>query len=174
VARPKTPVEELFWSHVERRDFSDCWLWTGATVAGRGGLRYGKFVVPAGELECEHKSWRLAHRVAFRLAQGHWPEPQALHGCDVGLCCNVENPEHVHEGTAAENTREMFERGRGRLPPVFTGERANRAKLTDVQALEIMEHYAAGGVTQAALAAEYHVSQFAVHYIVTGRRRTAQ
>lgn len=112
--------------------------------------------------------------MAFYLVYGRWPEPYGLHGCDNGLCCNAENPEHVHEGTAAENTHEMFERGRGVLPPVLMGSQANRAKLTDEQALEIIDRYQAGGVSQAVLAAEYEVAQHSISIIVRGRRRSLQ
>jgi len=52
---------------------------------------------------------RRAHRVAFFLTHGHWPEPICLHACDSRDCCN---PRHLHEGTQAQNVRECVERGR--------------------------------------------------------------
>jgi hypothetical protein len=171
------PAEVRFWAKVERRAANECWPWTGATVRARGGtLEYGRFWVPGEWLGRDGKSCQLAHRVAFYLAHGRWPDSQALHGCDFPLCCNAENPLHVHEGTPRDNTREMFERGRGHLPPVLLGERAGRSRLTDVQALEIIARYAdgKGGVSQDALAVEYGVSQHAVNYTVRGRRRSLQ
>jgi hypothetical protein len=123
----------------------------------------------------ERDSFCAAHRVAFRLMHGRWPAPNALHGCDRPLCCNVVNPEHVHEGTAKQNTEEMFARGRGRLPPVRMGIEASRAKLTDEQALEVIARYGPGGViSQDALAVEYGVSQHSISSIVRGKRRSLQ
>lgn len=174
------PLLDRFWPHVERRGYDECWPWTGATARSRGGLLYGKFGVRAGELglagraDGKPPSTQAAHRVAFHLVHGRWPVPQGLHGCDFPLCCNAENPEHVHEGTAAQNTAEMFLRGRGCLPPVQVGADAHRAKLTDEQALEIIARYRAGGVSQAALGAEYGVAQYSISYIVRGKRRSLQ
>jgi hypothetical protein len=143
----------------------------------RGSLVYGKFWVPGVWLgPGREKACIPAHRVAYYLVHGHWPTPQGLHGCDNTLCCNADNPAHVHEGTAKQNTAEMFERGRGVLPPVRSGEHASRAKLTDAQAREILERYGSGcaGISQAALATEYGVSQNSVSYIVCGKRRSLQ
>lgn len=75
--------------------------------------QYGSFGVNPGELECGPKRGpRLAHRVSFRLVHGRWPVPQALHGCDMPLCCNSVNPEHVHEGTPGMNMLERSDRFR--------------------------------------------------------------
>jgi hypothetical protein len=166
-----------FWRHVDRGGFDECWPWTGAPIPAKGcaHLFYGAFSVYAGELEGVVKRGnQRAHRVAFYLTYGRWPVPYGLHGCDNGLCCNAENPEHVHEGTAAQNTAEMFARGRGHPPPLLRGEHSSRAKLTDKQALDIIARYQAGGVFQAELAAEYGVSQPAISSIIRGRRRSLQ
>jgi len=156
---------------VDRRGYDECWPWTGAKALAKGmpDLYYGRFFWGG-----ERRQFVLAHRAAFYFVHGHWPEPQALHGCDFGLCCNAENPEHVHEGTAAENTKEMHSRGRGHLPPVRVGIEAGRAKLTDDQARALIAVYQAGGVSQESLAALYGVSQASISYIVRGRRRSLQ
>jgi hypothetical protein len=162
---------------VDQRGYDECWPWTGAARQAKGctHLFYGVFGVHAGELEGVVRSGnQQAHRVAFYLTYGRWPEPYGLHGCDNGLCCNAENPGHIHEGTAAQNTAEMLARGRAYPPPVFTGERHPLAKLTDEQALDIIARYQAGGVFQAELAAEYGVSQPAISSIIRGRRRPLQ
>jgi hypothetical protein len=177
MGRPKgsgvIPLDVRFWAKVERRGYGECWPWTaGVALSPNGGLYYGRFGVRAGELGLDRNTTQCAHRVAFYLVHGHWPTPQALHGCDNTLCCNAENPLHIHEGTSAENHREMRERGRWSPPPVQTGIHAHRAKLTDEQALEIIARYQAGGVSQAALAVEYEVSQNSVSYIVRGKRRS--
>lgn len=168
------PVAERFWPHVERRGLEECWPWTGASAVSRGGLRYGRFGLREGELEQSQPTTQLPHRVAFRLVHGRWPEPNGLHGCDNPLCCNAENPAHVHEGTLSDNTREMYARGRHPGLPILTGADANRAKLTDEQAWEIIRRYQAGGVSQAVLALEYGVAQPSISSIVRGKRRSLQ
>lgn len=167
------PVESRFWAKVERRGYGECWPWTGGlTYPNQSKFVYGKFTFGPWELglEGEKPVFRGAHRVAFRLIRGFWPLPRALHGCDYPLCCNAENPEHVHAGTAAQNTQEMYARGRNVPLPVRVGMDAPRAKLTDEQAVEILARYQAGGITQTALGLEYDVSQHAVWKIVTGQR----
>ncbi len=164
-------LEQRFWSKVMRAGQDDCWPWTAAkVVSSHGGAVYGKFGLREDEAALLGSPRTvLAHRLAFFLEHGRWPDPCALHGCDTPLCCNAENPAHVHEGTHAQNTAEMFLRGRGR-PGRLLGERANRSRLTDVQAAEIHVRYAAGGITQQGLADEYGVSQHSVSRIVRGLR----
>ena len=53
---------------------------------------------------------RLAHRAAFFLAHGRWPDPCCCHHCDNRPCCNAT---HLFEGTHADNNRDMFEKNRG-------------------------------------------------------------
>lgn len=55
----------------------------------------------------------MAHRIAFRLTHGKWPEPLALHSCDNPPCCN---PAHLFEGTPLENMRDKVQKGRYRGP----------------------------------------------------------
>ena len=179
IGRPRgrgvIPVEARFWAKVDRRGYNDCWPWLGGTAyASQSNLVYGKFTFGPWELDLEGEKpvFRGAHRVAYRLIHGTWPLPRALHGCDYPLCCNAENPDHVHEGSSAQNTQEMIQRGRWVQPPVRTGIDASRAKLTDRQALEIAMRYRAGGVTQTSLGLEYGVSQHAISAIVTGKRHS--
>lgn len=109
----RVPVDVRFWRQVQRGSFGECWPFLGEARTGTR-LQYGSFGLNSGELECGPKRGpRLAHRVAFRLVHGRWPVPQALHGCDNPLCCNAENLEHVHEGTAAQNMAELSSRCRG-------------------------------------------------------------
>ena len=105
------PVEERFWRVVDRRGFGDCWLFQLDARMGSKG-QYGSFGLNIGELESLVKKPYLAHRVAFRLVQGRWPNPYGLHGCDTPLCCNAVNPKHVHEGTPLQNMMERNDRFR--------------------------------------------------------------
>lgn len=109
-----------------------------------------------------------AHRVAFYLVHGRWPEPQGLHGCDNPVCCNAESPKHVHEGTPALNMQEKYERGRAVHP---AGELSARAVLTDVQAEAVRQRCRPIGIeSQRAVAADLGVSQITVSRIVRNLR----
>jgi hypothetical protein len=129
----------------------ECWVWTGYCQS-RGG--YGRIGVGNRKMEG-------THRVAWELANGPIPPGMmVLHSCDVPACCN---PAHLHLGTAADNTREMLERGRA---ADRRGERAGRAKLTEAQVLEIRERYAAGNTSYRKLAPEYGVSYMSIQHAV--------
>lgn len=120
---------------------------------------YGTFNIRKGEVDDRWHNSAGAHRIAFYLVHGCWPE-NALHGCDFKLCCNAENLEHVHDGSLGVNNQEMF--GRGRARPW------GKVPLTEGQKTTIRERYAAGGVRQVDLAAEFRRSQRLISLIVRG------
>jgi hypothetical protein len=119
---------------------------------------YGVFPIRPGEVDERWHTSAGAHRIAFYLVHGHWPE-NALHGCDFKLCCNAENPEHVHDGTLAQNNQEMTARGRRRTP---TG----RVPLTEQQQAEICFRYLTEQVRQVDLAIAYGVTQVRVSQVL--------
>ena len=86
---------DKFWSMVDIRSEDKCWPWLGNTKIGKRGGEYGY-------LSFEGKN-RLAHRVAFKLTMGHYPEPMGRHLCDNDICCN---PLHVIEGTHSDNMKD--------------------------------------------------------------------
>lgn len=137
---------DRFWSRVEVGAFDECWPWKLC----RNADGYGRFAIL-------HKP-HLAHRMAFFLVHHRWPVPIALHGCDHPPCCNAANPEHVHEGTPADNSREMVARGR----QAFTGR-----KLTDQQAAEVRARAHAGELLRD-LAQELGVAENAICRIARG------
>jgi hypothetical protein len=108
-----------------RPGLTPCWPWTlycepewGYGVAGwQGGLQ-------------------KAHRLAFFLTEGHWPEPQCNHHCDNPPCCN---PEHLYEGTQTQNNEDMVSRGR-HVPPPF-GELNWRSGISDTDRAELVRRY---------------------------------
>lgn len=140
---------ERFWSHVDKRGPDECWPWTSSTWHG-----YGRCTVQGQSLK--------PHRVAFYLANGHWPTPSTLHSCDNPACCN---PNHLAEGTQQDNINDMRRRGRERKA---RGERASKAKLTahDVQIIRVL---AGVGLTRKEIAERYNVSNVAISYIVLRR-----
>lgn len=141
---------------IEKIDASQlwgCWLWT-ATKNEDG---YGQFKLD-GQM-------RRAHKVSYELFVGPIPEGlDVLHKCDNRGCVN---PNHLEVGTHGDNMRQMAERGRS-----AKGEGHGSAKLTEDQVLEIRGRYAAGGVSQRALAAEYGVSHTTIRRVVSNKNWT--
>ena len=136
-------VEERFWKKVKKT--SSCWLWT----AGKFPDGYGVFQLDGAQ---------RAHRVAYMLEHGHYPENLCLHHCDNRLCVN---PEHLYDGTYSDNAVDREMRGRGK-------KNRGRAKLNFELAEEIREKYATGTTSQRKLAAEYGVAQVTIHEVVNG------
>ena len=146
------PLEEKFWLHVEKTEA--CWRWNGAT--DRAGY---------GQLGIDGKT-RRAHRVSWELHYGPIPGGQwVLHRCDTPPCVR---PDHLFLGTSEDNSADMWAKGRGKTAHL-PGEKHPSAALTNTQAAEIRDRYAAGGVTQTALAREYDVPMRVVHNVVHGR-----
>ena len=78
----RVPVEERFWSKVEKTD--TCWLWT-ASLQSTG---YGQISVD--------RRPRLAHRVAYEMLVGPIPAGLELdHLCRNRACVNPDHLEPV-------------------------------------------------------------------------------
>jgi hypothetical protein len=107
-----------------------------------------------------------AHRAAWLIYRGPIPDGLIIrHTCDNGLCVNSA---HMLLGTYADNTADMFARGRHHDT---RGERSGTAKLTNADILRIRALHAAGerGIGLR-LAAEYGVAKSAISRIVNGKR----
>lgn len=179
-----------FWSKVNkdgpiiRPELGPCWVWT-AGISTRG---YGKF-----RLDDKHVT---AHRVAFLIAHGRWPDPCGCHRCDYPPCVKAEadalGPAHIFEGTNAENTADAAAKGRmasgdrqglrlhperaargdrngSRLHPemLVRGEAQHKAKLTEENVREI-RRMRAGGAKCARLAREFGVDWSTVDALLRG------
>lgn len=155
----KKTLAERFWEKIDRngpihpRLGTRCWVWTAYVCQG-----YGQFSENGYPLR--------AHRVAYELHYGVPPQHFALHHCDNSLCCN---PLHIYDGTQADNVRDRETRGRGAKRSGMNSS-ARVRKLADVDVLEIRRQYAAGGVTQRALAEAFDVAQQTVDGIIHRRR----
>lgn len=102
---------ERFWKKVDKTD--TCWNWTAYTHKGRGMFRM-------------HKRMLYAPRVSWFLAHGVWPSAYILHTCDNPSCVN---PDHLFEGTQADNMRDMVAKARQAM---HRGEKNGRCK-TDLE-----------------------------------------
>jgi len=101
------------------------------------------------------------HRLAFEEHHGRSPVGVVRHACDNPSCYN---PDHLIEGSQADNVQDMIDRGRAAV-----GERAGNSLLTEAQVRDILEAVESGEFTQAALARKFGVSKQAVNHIVKGR-----
>lgn len=147
-----------FWSRVNkngpvpehRPELGPCWVWTGR-LSWKG---YGYFVVSG--------KTHNASRVAWLVAHGSWPNSCALHRCDRASCVR---PDHLFEGTVADNNHDMVTKGRSRKA---RGSAAGRAKLTEEQVRSIRLRFD-DGECRRALAREFGIGDTTVRAILDGR-----
>lgn len=102
----RAELEDWFWSQCDLTE-AGCLEWQGAHLNPDDPVRrYGVLRWADGT--------RLAHRVAYELANGPFDKDlYVLHACDNPTCCN---PDHLSVGTQADNMRDMTEKGRGSGP----------------------------------------------------------
>ena len=138
---------ERFWKYVDKTD--SCWLWK----ASLNTYGYGCF--------WWNKKQHQSHRISWLIKYGAGSDKLLLHSCDNPNCVN---PDHLREGTQADNIKDKMIRNRQ-----AKGEKNGQAKLTEEQVLAMKEKYETGGHSLAGLGREYGISVTAVMYIVTGR-----
>lgn len=98
-----TDREISFLSNIKKTD--TCWEWTG----GHDKKGYGRFWsgTDKGQIQATHYAW-------FRET-GKWPEEFILHKCDNPPCVKFD---HLFEGNAKSNSRDMWQKGRGFTPTI--------------------------------------------------------
>lgn len=148
--RTATSIERFF-AKVDRNGpvpshvpgLGPCHIWTGCIV-------YGGY----GQISFLGKA-RRAHRVAYFLVHGRWPEPLALHKCDNRACVN---PAHLFEGTYSDNAQDKAAKGR------------SAKRLTDPQVVEILRLRAAG-VAARKLGEQFGVTPTYIRMLARGQWR---
>ena len=156
---PRTDEErELrFWSHVKINP-DGCWLWTGSKVNGNYGMvRFnGK----------QH----LTHRLSWILTFGAIPKGlNCLHKCDVPNCVR---PDHLFIGTALDNVKDMWAKGRAKIPnseQKAKGESVGNSKLTAIEVEKLRALASTGQYYDRQLAKLFGISCGNVHCIRTRR-----
>lgn len=123
---PKGQPEQLrFWSKVKIGEENECWIWEASkSNDGYGWFTYKKNTTIA------------AHRYSLMLKLNNFDLPtdvQARHTCDTRSCVN---PNHLIEGSAADNSADMITRNRQ-----AKGEQNHSAILTEEQAILILKEY---------------------------------
>lgn len=168
-------VAMRFWEKVAQCDHGEqctacCWPWLGARMQDG----YGKFYyAPEGE----PPRYIRAHRFAWFLAYGRFPEPEGCHDCPMGdnpLCVNFH---HIWEGNQAENIADAAKKGRmlsgeangasahkERMPRGITHYKAQR---TEAQ-VRIIHELTAQGWTQVAIGKHLDIDKREVWKIVHG------
>lgn len=148
---------ERFWAKVAKGDGDACWNWTGSKKKGGRALPYG-FIKFDGKT-------RTAHRVAWFMATGEWPELLVRHRCDNASCVRFD---HLELGTQTDNIADMVDKGRStkgrRSPNKRPGELSPNAKLTESAVRAIR---AAAGASTAELARRFGVSEKTITLAVT-------
>lgn len=148
----RIPLEEKFWTRVDRPDDPDaCWQWTG--YVARDG--YGRLTINLIPI--------LAHRISYEINNGPIPKGLfVLHHCDNPRCVR---PDHLFLGDQEKNMHDMIEKGRAGWQR--DGDDAWR-RLTASQVREIRQE-CRNGAGQRVLGERFGVSQATISDIVCGR-----
>lgn len=145
--------DRRFWSLVDRSaGAGGCWPFVGhRTPKGYGQVKRDGEVV-------------YAHRYAFVLSGRVIGDGQLVrHACDNPPCCN---PSHLNAGSAADNTRDMVERGRARGGSL-KGEAHPAAVLSDRDVREV-RRLVQEGLNYTSIARRYGVTRTPIARIAKG------
>lgn len=96
--RPGMPLEDRFWSKVDKQAPGGCWEWTAVTLRG-----YGRFSVGG-----RSGGMVYAHRFSWQLAHGQIPDGIVIdHRCANPPCVN---PDHLRAVTQGQNMQHLSDK----------------------------------------------------------------
>jgi hypothetical protein len=148
----KISDEMRFWNQVElTADPNRCWIWSPRPT-NKGVPAYGVFSV-----RCKNVS---AHKFAWITTHRRTPTGVIRHTCDNKWCVN---PNHLLEGTNADNSRDMVERNRQAC-----GEKNGNAVL-DADRVRVIRRDLKDGRPYREIALNIGVSDSTVRLIALGR-----
>jgi len=149
-------LPQRFWDKVDKTAPGGCWLWTGCS--NYCGGKDSKYL--QGRFKLEGKT-QLAHKISLEAHIGRKLAERMVtrHKCKSSLCVN---PEHLEEGTQAQNNADMIRDGTS-----TRGEKNPASKLTQEQIIAIRS---ITGKLQRKIAEEYGVSQLTISKII--KRKT--
>lgn len=146
-------LRKRFFEKIAPHPSSDCIMWVAAArPAGYGLIHFDGRLVSA-----THVSWFLKH--------GCWPTQHILHRCDNPGCVN---PEHLFEGSDADNAADRVDKGRSNTPAGFD---VGGAKLEHFDVCEILA-LTDTRMTNAEIGALFGVGAAYVSSLRHGRWRT--
>jgi hypothetical protein len=131
-------IHEWFSQQLDKKE-SGCWEWKRyKTQKGYGQFHYN------GKTTFTHR-FVLETKLGRPIFEGF----MACHSCHNRACCN---PDHIREGTARENTRDMMDANRQATgeQTVQRGEKHGMSKLTTDEVIEIRNLYGLESVHQIA------------------------
>lgn len=118
-------TDDWFEQQLDKKD-SGCWEWLRCkSQKGYGQFRYN------GKTTFTHR-YVLEKKIGRPIQKGY----MACHSCHNRACCN---PDHIREGTAKENTKDMLDAKR-QAPKEVTarhGENHGMSKLSNADVFEI-------------------------------------
>ena len=154
--------ESEFWREVTRGGPRECWPWKGAT---RHTFGYGQMAFDGGRAVPAHRiSWAIAHGLSLAEITR---TTHIRHVCPGGANNLCVNPDHLAEGTAADNRADTVRDGR-----VPAGEDHHAVRVTDAQVKNARERYFAdSSLTATDIAHEYRVAIQTVCSWLTGKGR---
>jgi hypothetical protein len=141
-------IIKRFESRINKGNPDDCWEWIGR----KDSNGYGRIDID--------KKPKLAHRIAFKIANGFDCE-SVCHSCDNPPCCN---PNHLWAGNPKLNAEDRDKKGRSKFLKPRKGSFNPASKLSEEQVKCILSSNEKG----VELAIKYDVSKTAIYKIRNG------